>query len=301
MKFITWNVNGIRTRIFSDKTSAQNAKLSSINVEYNSPMFNILKTHDPDFICFQETRCSVQNGNKFKIEGYNSIFNESNGSNARDANRYSGTCIFYKEHFKINKVEYSIPEYQDDEGRIIIIYLDDFTLVNVYTPNSGTNFENRIKWQDAMFKFLCNLEGTVVYAGDLNVAWRDTDVHFCIPESPSYKKSIQSDIVGFLKEERDFIPEILIEKYKDAYITINNDESYEKKFTYWDARTKKVDGLPSARKNGRGWRIDYFLVKNCEVITCNTLQDVGTEYIHLNFPQGSDHCPLFLEIANWIV
>lgn len=296
MKFITWNVNGIRTRIFDNNTAAQNVKQETINVAENSPMFNLLKDHDPDFICFQETRCSVENGKKFKIEGYNSIFNQSNGSNARDANRYSGTCIFYKDNYKVNKIEFSIPNYKDNEGRIIILYFDNFTLINVYTPNSGTNFENRLKWQDAMYNFLCKIKGPVIYCGDLNVAWRDTDVHFCIPESSTFKSNLQLGIVGFLKEERDFIPELLIEGYKDAYLTSNNEKLYKEKFTYWDGRTRKVDGLPSARKHGKGWRIDYFLVKEYDIKICHTLQDIGTEYIHLNYPQSSDHCPLFLEL-----
>ena len=122
MKVITWNVNGIRTKIFNKLSSAKISKEHQIFPDVISPISNILKL-DADFICLQETWCSELNGKKFNINGYNSVFNESkHEQQARNANRYSGTCIFYKETFKPICIEYQIPGYNDDEGRIIILH-----------------------------------------------------------------------------------------------------------------------------------------------------------------------------------
>ena len=294
MKTITWNVNGIRTRIFSNKMSGQNAKLNHITPENDSPIFNLLK-HDPDFICLQETRCSVENGEKFHIDNYESIFNESKKDGARDANRYSGTCIFYKSTFKPISVEYQIPEYDDQEGRIIIIHFEKIVLINVYTPNSGTNFQNRLEWQTAMYDYLKTLDKPVIYCGDLNVAWRDCDVHFKIENSPTFKKNV-GEVVGFLKEEREWIPEVLNLDFIDSYAHLENDENNLDKFTYWDARSRKINGLPGARHNKHGWRIDYILVKHLEVKYSESLYNIGTEYISNGDPQCSDHCPVITEV-----
>lgn len=293
MKVITWNVNGIRTRIFNRKTCAQNAKNLEILPEEGSPIDNFIKNNDPDFLCFQETRCSVNNGQKFKIPGYNSVFNQSNNVGAREANRYSGTCIFYKDIYKPVAIQYQVPGYSDNEGRLIIIHFNNFTIINVYTPNSGTNFDNRLEWQFAMLHYLKSLQTPVIYTGDMNVAWRDQDVHFGMVDSPTYKNVISESIVGFLPEERAFVPELVSIGYEDAYITQESKHDKFDGFTYWDSRSKKIEGLPGARVNKRGWRIDYHFVKNVRTVECYAMYSAGTEYISLGDSQSSDHCPVF--------
>lgn len=293
MKVITWNVNGIRSRIFNRKTSAQIAKQDEILPEEGSPMHNIIKNHDPDFICLQETRCSVSNSQKFKIPGYKSVFNQSDSVGAREANRYSGTCIFYKKSYSPLWIEYQFPGYTDNEGRIIILHFSNFTIINVYTPNSGTNFNNRLDWQSAALLYLKTLPNPVIYTGDMNVAWRDSDVHFRVTDSPTYKSKVEENLVGFLPEERDFVPELLSIGYTDAYTLYESNYSPMDGFTYWDARSKKIEGLPGARFNKHGWRIDYHFVKDFKVLECCALYSTGTEYINLGDSQCSDHCPVY--------
>ena len=292
MKIITWNINGIRSRIFSRKTSAQNAKLTTVLPEPDSPIASLIQL-DPDFIAFQETRCSKINGEKFKIPGYFSIFNESQSTGARDANRYSGTCIFYKEIWEPTSVQFQIPGYEDNEGRIIIMHFQNFTIINVYTPNSGTNFSNRLLWQKAFMNYLNNLQNTVYFIGDMNVAWRELDVHFKVPNSPTFTERVDENIVGFLKEEREFLTNLISLGFIDSYALCEDSFGMFDGFTYWDSRSRKIEGLPGARYNKYGWRIDYCLVKNTNVIMCKALYKIGTEYIHYGDTQCSDHCPVY--------
>lgn len=293
MKVITWNVNGIRSRIFNRKTCSQIAKQSEILPEEGSPIYNMIKNNDPDFICLQETRCSVSNGQKFKIPGYKSVFNQSDSVSAREANRYSGTCIFYKETHSPIGIDYQFPGYTDNEGRIIILHFHNFTIINVYTPNSGTNFDNRLDWQGAVLLYLKNIPHPVIYTGDMNVAWRDEDVHFRVNGSPTYKSKVEENIVGFLPEERSFVPELLSIGYVDAYLNQESKYSPFDGFTYWDSRSKKIEGLPGARFNKHGWRIDYHFVKGMKTFECYAMYTTGTEYINLGDSQCSDHCPVY--------
>ena len=290
MKFITWNVNGIRTKIFSHLSSGQIARTKQVEPVDGSPISNLLKL-DPDFMCFQETRCSTENGEKLKIPGYKSVFNSSKKDGARDANRYSGTCIYYKDKYTPNSIEFQIPNHLDEEGRIIIMKFDTFVLINVYTPNSGTNFPERLMWQTNMLNFLKSIEGQVIYCGDMNVAWTDRDVHFKIKESPTYKNVNTDTVIGLLPEEIEFMKELKSNNYVDAHDT----QGLFDHFTYWDARSKKIEGLPGARYKNHGWRIDYFLTKNSNTIECRALQQIGTEYIKDGQSQCSDHCPVYYQ------
>ena len=298
MKVITWNVNGIRTRIFNKKACSQSSKMENIFPDEDSPMYNLI-TKDPDFICLQETRCSTVNGSKFKIEGYESVFNQSDNVGAREANRYSGTCIFYKSIHKPIATEYQVPGYEDNEGRIIILHFEEFTLINVYTPNSGTNFENRLEWQIAFELYLKTLPNPVIYSGDMNVAWRDEDVHFQVLGSPTYKSKVEKGIIGLLPEEKEFITKLRSIGYIDAYANQETNKLSFDGFTYWDTRSKKIEGLPGSRYYRHGWRIDHHFVKSLKVVECYAMPEIGTEYIALGESQCSDHCPVFGRFDLW--
>lgn len=349
MKIATWNVNGIRTRIFDSlnnsnyekaqrelkracKQAGNNNETFYRKIRDNSSLDNLLK-YNIDFLCFQETRCSVEASELLKIDGYKSIFNESKLTGARQAQRYSGTCIYYKEQYedRISKIEYQIPNYNDTEGRIIMIYLDDCTklIINVYVPNSGTNLENRILFQEAMLEFLSDCISKsieVIYCGDFNVAYQDSDIHFNYEKSSTYKK-IDKDttqIVGFLPVEREFIQQLLdinmIDTFtftfaafatyfthpsnnNDGEITKNLLPSDFKGFTWWDQRCKKVVnkndvqvGLNRFKNNG--WRLDYIFTGNIpkeKIIKCEVLKHIGEE----NDTQSSDHACVVCEFESY--
>ena len=277
LKVVTWNVNGIRSRIFNDKISSKLKKNELMDIQEKSPIDILIKEHDPDIICLQETRCSLAISKNFKIPGYNSYFNESKSIGARAPERYSGTCIFYKEHLNLLETSEQIPEYEDTEGRIIVARFDNFTLVNVYAPNSGSNYDKKIKFIDSMLNYLDSLEYKVIFCGDLNIA---VATHFDI------KSTIP--MPGIYSHELEFYDKLLKINYKDC---IENDEIV---FTWWDTRREKENGMSIARNRNLGWRLDYFFTKNFNQVSSKCLKYIGEN--NESIPLASDHAPVLLNV-----
>lgn len=295
LKIITWNVNGIRSRIFNNRVSTKLKKNEVLVPEDNCSMYNLLK-ENPDIICLQETRFDKE----VNINGYFNYINSSKLEKNRAGNRYSGTAIYTK--IKPNNVMYSIPGYEDQEGRIITMYFDNFILINVYTPNSGTNYDNRMIWNRAFLNFLSTIKSEIIFCGDLNVSYRPEDIHFNYKLSNTYKQNT-SNIIGYLPEEREFINLLLEMGYKDTYLECNN-QLYDNPcdfngFTWWDPRTKKIINeetgieVGAFRYKNYGWRLDYIITSsNIKTLNSKVLKTVGEEYS----PQGSDHAPVLSEL-----
>lgn len=273
---VTWNVNGIRSRIFNDKISSQIPKNKSYFPNQHSPILNLINETNADIICLQETRCDIKNGLYAHINGYFSYFNESKLENARGPNRYSGTAIYSK--VEPYKIEYNVPEYDDKEGRIMIAYYNDFILINVYSPNSGTNYDNKILFQDALLNFINNLNTKIIYCGDFNIA---IDTHFdkfSVPEMP-----------GTYKHELDYYKRLIDKGFIDS--KSENDNII---YTWWNQKSKKILNpntnieINLARYNNKGWRIDYIFTKNFKNSSSYVLKHIGEEY---NI-QASDHAPV---------
>ena len=271
MKIITWNVNGIRSRIFNEKTSSQIGKIKDIQVEEGSPISKILELQ-PDIICLQETRCDTAQGSRFKIQGFKSFFNESKEIDARSANRYSGTVVFVREEIEIEKIETQIPDYEDTEGRIIILHLKESIVVSVYAPNSGTNYDKKINFMNCMIDFLNCQTKNIVFCGDLNIA---KQVHFDISKA--------KEGPGIYKHELDFYDDLLTIGFTDA---IKDDPIV---FTWWDPRAKKIDGIACTRHANKGWRLDYFFTKGINKVSSKVFKHIGETN-----PLASDHAPVFL-------
>ena len=285
IKIVTWNVNGIRSRVFNNKTSTQLRKNKYYSPEENSSISNLIKETNADIICLQETRCNVETGKLAIIDGYNSYFNCSKLTDARGPNRYSGTAIYTKQ-VPIN-IEYNVPDYDDQEGRIIIAHYEHFTVINVYSPNSGTNYENKIKFQDALYNFVNNLDTRIIYCGDFNIA---VDTHFdksSVPPAP-----------GIYKHELDYYKRLIDINFIDT-ISFSDNIIY----TWWDQRSKRIKIKETnketdketniLRYKNKGWRIDYIFVKNFKSATSQVLKHIGEEY----FPHASDHAPVYAIIS----
>ena len=204
MKFISWNVNGLRACVGKD-------------------FENQFKELDADFFCLQETK--MQEGQlDLQFEGYESYWNYA------EKKGYSGTAIYTK-HKPLN-VSYGMDvEEHDHEGRIITLEYDQFYLVTCYTPNSQTELKRldyRMTWEDDFRKFLKSLDAKkpVIICGDLNVAHEEIDI-----KNPKTNRRN----AGFTDEEREKMTVLLNDGFTDSFRYLHPDEVT---YSWWSYRFK---------------------------------------------------------------
>lgn len=220
MRFISWNVNGLR--------ACEGKGFSEIFQQLNA-----------DFFCLQETK--MQAGQlDLKYEGYQSFWNYA------EKKGYSGTAIFTK-HTPLN-VTYGIGiEEHDKEGRVITLEMNDFYLVTVYTPNSQDGLKRldyRMEWEDAFRVYIKSLDNNkpVIICGDLNVAHKEID----LKNPKSNRKN-----AGFTDEEREKFSTLLDAGFIDTFRHLYPEQTDI--YSWWSYRFQ-------ARAKNAGWRIDYFVV-----------------------------------------
>lgn len=202
MKFISWNVNGLRACVGKDFEQQ-------------------FKDFNADFFCLQETK--MQAGQlDLSFPGYESYWNYA------DKKGYSGTAIFTKH--KPLSVTYGIDiDEHDHEGRVITLEMDDFYLVTVYTPNSQDELrrlEYRMKWEEDFQSYLHKLDEIkpVIVCGDMNVAHQEIDL-----KNPKTNRRN----AGFTDEEREKMTQLLNNGFIDTFRTL-----YPEQVTYswWSYR-----------------------------------------------------------------
>ena len=222
MKFISWNVNGLRACCDKGFREAF-ARL------------------DADFFCLQETK--MQDGQlDLEFEGYHSYWNYA------EKKGYSGTAIFTK-HEPLS-VAYGIgKEEHDHEGRVITLEMPDFYMVTVYTPNSQDGLKRldyRMEWERDFQAYIRELDAKkpVVLCGDLNVAHKEIDL-----KNPKTNRRN----AGFTDEEREQFQNLLDSGFTDSFRYFYPD--MENIYSWWSYRFK-------AREKNAGWRIDYFVVSS---------------------------------------
>lgn len=312
VKIVSWNVNGLRTRIVDHLESKQFSKKTQI--DSTSHLGKLIDEYDPDIICFGETRCSFQLMEQFDIPGFYRYSSSSELEGARSGNRYSGTAIWTK--LKPYKVLTQLPFLPQPnlEGRFIALYFNHFILIHVYQPNSGSNFQYRIaEWDPAMGLYLQFLKDNytipIIWTGDLNVAHTHQDVFLGNPEHHLTNKNLslsQPDkllntnlmkgighqaLPGFTKEERDNFSDILALGFTDVWRHLHPNQSFQG-FTWWDMRRKPY------RLLDKGWRIDYFVISNLHldlVQDCQVFKHIGETQDGSKI--GSDHAPIGLTIT----
>lgn len=202
MKFISWNVNGLR---------------ACVGKEFEQQF----KDLDADFFCLQETKMQAGQLN-LSFPGYESYWNYA------DKKGYSGTAIFTKH--KSLSVTYGIDiDEHDHEGRVITLEMEDFYLVTVYTPNSQDGLrrlEYRMKWEDDFQAYLHKLDEKkpVIVCGDMNVAHQEIDL-----KNPKTNRKN----AGFTDEEREKMTQLLSNGFIDTFRTL-----YPEQVTYswWSYR-----------------------------------------------------------------
>ena len=249
MKFISWNVNGLRACM-------------------GKGFMDFFNEIDADILCLQETK--LQEGQiELDIPGYFQYWNYA------EKKGYSGTAVFTKK--EPISVTYGIGiEEHDHEGRVITAEFEDFYFIDVYVPNSQrelTRLDYRMVWEEAFFSYVKKLEETkpVIYCGDLNVAHKEIDL-----KNPKTNHMN----AGFTDQERECFTRMLENGYIDSFRYFYPDE--KDKYSWWSFMFK-------AREKNAGWRIDYFVVSE-------KLKDrLLDAKIHADI-QGSDHCPVELDI-----
>lgn len=248
MKFVTWNVNGLR--------AARKKGFDDFFHQVNADIFAI-----------QETKMQ-EDQKEFNFDGYHEYWNSA------DKKGYSGTLIYTKKEPK--KIVYGIDGLgYNDEGRIITLEYDNFYFVNTYVPNAQpelARLDYRMEFEDNFRAYLQRLDQVkpVILCGDLNVAHQEIDL-----KNP---KSNEKN-PGFTIEERTKFQALLDAGFTDSYRYLYPDTV---KYTWWSYRF-------NARANNAGWRIDYFVVST-------RLQDKIKEVKLLNEIEGSDHCPVEIDL-----
>ena len=220
MRFVSWNVNGLRACVqkgFIESFSSLNA----------------------DFFCLQETK--LQEGQiQLNLEGYHQFwcYAEKKG--------YSGTAIFAKQ--KPMAVRYGLGiDALDDEGRVITLEYPTFHLITCYTPNAQrglARLDHRMVWDAAFRSYVCELSKSksVIICGDLNVAHKNIDL-----KNPAANRGN----AGFSDEERESFTNLLDAGFTDTFRYLYPDVTGA--YSWWSY-------MFNARANNAGWRIDYFLV-----------------------------------------
>ena len=219
MKFISWNVNGLRACV-------------------QKGFLDYFHSVDADFFCIQESK--LQEGQiALDLPGYHQYWNYA------EKKGYSGTAIFAKK--EPLSVSYGIGiEEHDREGRVITLEYDSFYLVTCYTPNSQNELARlpyRMTWEDDFLAYLKSLDvkKPVILCGDLNVAHEEIDL-----KNP--KSNRQN--AGFSDEERAKMTALLQSGFTDTFRYFY--PATEGIYSWWSYRFK-------AREKNAGWRIDYFI------------------------------------------
>lgn len=222
MKFISWNVNGLRACL---KKGFEEA----------------FYTLNADIFCLQETK--MQPGQaEVDLPGYHQFWNSA------EKKGYSGTAVFSK--LEPLSVTYGMGiEEHDHEGRLITLEFEEFYFVCCYTPNAQNELKRidyRMLWEDDLRAYLMELDRKkpVIYTGDLNVAKEEIDLKNPGPNRGS---------AGFSDQERDKMRALLASGFTDSFRYLYPDRTGA--YSWWSYRF-------NARKNNAGWRIDYFIVSD---------------------------------------
>lgn len=257
MKFISYNVNGIRA-------------------SYKKGAFDQLLALHADVIGIQETKSTPDQLDEKLLTptGYFSYFDSS-----KERKGYSGVAVYTK--VKPEKVEYGLgEELFDIEGRCLTLYFKTFAFVTAYFPNGGRDdehFKFKLAYYDKFLAHVKKLEKKykhVIFCGDLNVAHNEIDLA---------RPKENSNQIGFLPIERAWVDRVIDAGFIDTFRAKHGDMV---KYSWWDQKTR-------ARERNVGWRIDYMFVSSSLV---EMLKSTKTKADILDDFMGSDHAPVILEI-----
>jgi exodeoxyribonuclease-3 len=253
MRIITYNVNGIRSAM-------------------GKGLIEWMREADPDVLCLQEIKANPDQVGVFEFLelGYHLYWYPAQKKG------YSGVAIFTKHEPK--HVHYGCGnKLYDDEGRVIRVDYDDYSIISVYHPSGSSGDERqafKMKWLDFFQGYINELKKTIpnlVLCGDYNICHKPIDIHNPVSNAKSS---------GFLPEERAWMESFVQSGFVDTFRHFNQNPH---QYSWWSYRA-------NARDKNLGWRIDYNMVsldmkhrlKHAEIL-CDVKQ--------------SDHCPVLLELT----
>ena len=254
MKIISYNLNGIRAALKKD-------------------LIDWVKKENPDIFCVQETKSQEDQvpPEIFGDLGYHAYWHSA------EKKGYSGVLTYTKEKAKKVVVGMGMEKY-DIEGRVLRTDFDDFTLVNLYLPSSTSGAERHDYKMEFLSDFgswtkkLLKKQKKVIILGDYNIVRLDIDIH-----NPTRKDKPP----GFRPEERAWLQKWFDKDFTDAYRHLHPDK--EDEYSWWSYRS-------GARKNNKGWRIDYISVTPNLAERIKSVRH-GHEVVH------SDHVAVVMELG----
>ena len=230
-----------------------------------------LKVTKPDILCLQETKAMKEQVDVALIEkqGYHHYWFSA------EKKGYSGVAIFSKKN-PVNVSFGSGISHMDLEGRILRLDFEELSVMSLYLP-SGTNIDRldyKFKFMDEFRVYIDNLKlkfPNLIICGDYNICHQAIDI-----QDPIRNKTVS----GFLPEERDWLNRFINSGFVDSFRFLNPEPN---QYTWWSYRA-------NARKNNKGWRIDYALVSE------SLKKNISKSFI-LSEAYHSDHCPVGLELT----
>lgn len=246
--------------------------VNGIRSAYRKGFLEWFRQQNPDIFCVQETKAQmdVLPHDLLNIQGYHSVFSSA------ERKGYSGVALYSKAKPLTIKTGLGIQKF-DHEGRTIIADYGDFVLFNIYFPNGQMSAERlnyKLEFYDAFLDVVDTLDSegrNIIVCGDVNTAHREIDLA---------RPQENENISGFLPVERAWIDKFIRHGWIDTLRMFHPEPEL---YTWWSMRTR-------ARDHNIGWRIDYFFVNE------RFRKHVKDAFI-LPEVQGSDHCPIGLEIV----
>ncbi len=249
--------------------------VNGLRAVYKKGFNESIERMQPDILCLQETKLQAEQRSEEMISpgGYRSYWDY-----ASTRKGYSGVAVYAKQEPRTWRCGFGIERF-DCEGRVLELDYERFILFNIYFPN-GQKDEERLQYKLDFYRdFFAYADAlaaqgrSLIITGDFNTAHNEIDL-----KNPQSNKERS----GFLRIERDVLDDILSRGYVDTFRHFYPETI---KYSWWSYRF-------NARKNNAGWRIDYFFVSR-------DLIDDGmvTDSFILNDIEGSDHCPVGIELA----
>lgn len=261
VRIFSWNINGIRAVV-------------------KKGLLEWIEKESPDIFCLQETKAyrdqvasDPEASVLLRLPGYDSCWYSA------EKKGYSGVATFSRLGFDSVQFGFSQDDPENNfntEGRLLVTEIGNLQIWNAYFPNGGRGPE-RVEYKIKFYKKCLELwekerkrGKTPVICGDFNTAHKEIDLA---------RPQENSKTSGFLPEERAFIEKMISSGYVDVFRDFHTEGGW---YTYWDQVTR-------ARERNVGWRIDYFLIPE------EKKHLVKNAFIQMDV-QGSDHCPVGLEI-----